>query len=411
MNKKYAIGLHLFLILIIMTAGGCKSAKRAVFANYVMPPKALQTQSIEKLIVEKPVIKIKRKGINRKTAGIISDIFANAISNDFSAQLYYNGHIKPADLVYGDPDGLKQVRKIMAHSKHGYDVKIIPARNTARLKVDVRVDYTRTKDIDKIITTLTTQNYSVEYNDEGVPHAKLGSVSSSNVSSNVPYIKTKVEGMLTATLYDHKGKKIYSRTFDDLDFENKAGGNAGSHAEAPYPEVAQSLFKDAIDKVVADISPHRENRLLVVNEKGDSSAIALIKGTAFYDAQERLADITDKASEEIEKEKAATKVEYEQKIAEAADEEKRTALKSEWAEAIIDITKKYSPDFENMGIIMEIIGQRSEALEFYEQASEFDPENETAKNSVSRINEMMTASRQVLEPAKVITENPEIRSN
>ncbi|WP_432736951.1 tetratricopeptide repeat protein [Maridesulfovibrio sp. FT414] len=401
MKNKYTIGLNIFLVLIILTATGCKSSKRMVYADYIMPPKAVSdVTQIQKLIIDTPSITIERNGIDRKTSATISDVFSNTLVNNLSSKLYYNGYIKAADEVYGDCDGLTQVRKCMARSRHGYDVKIVPARRTAKLKVDVNINYTRSQGTDTINTTLVTQNYSVAFNEDGVPYAEADTPTYRYVSSNVPYINIKAKGSLTCSVYDYTGKKIYSRVFDDLEFEKKAGGDSGSNAEAPYPEIAQSLFNDAIGKVVTDISPHRESRALVVNEKGDSSVVALIKGTAFYDAKNMLGAILDSANEKIEKESAEANLKYDQLVAEAVEPEKKTALEQERAEAIVDITKSFSPDFENMGIILEIVGDRNDALEYYQLAANADPQNESAKESLSRIKEMMAASSLVKDPTK-----------
>ncbi|NDV22604.1 hypothetical protein [Desulfovibrio sp. JC022] len=401
-NKKYILAFKLILILTIMVIAGCKSTKRMVYAEYIMPPKVISDVSkIQQLKIDKPKIQIKTSGLSKRSSREISDIFTHIIVNDFSSKLYYNGYIKTTDELCGAQAGLKQVRKKLARSKHGYNVKITPFHKTAKLKVEARINYVRSKGTDRIQTRLTTQNYSVAYSDKGVPYAKASSSKSRTVFSNVPYIEVKAKGVLICTLYDINGKKVYSRVFDDLEFENKSGGDSGSKAEAPYPEVAQKLLNDAITKVVSDISPHKEKKPLAVNEKGDPTIVALIKGTAFFDARNRLEELLTEAEENIEKSSAEVNAEYDQLIAVESDPEKRLALEQQRAEDLIDCTRDYSPDYENLAIIQEVVGNKNEALHYYQVAVNADPENLTALDSVQRIGDMLKSSLKVSDPNKI----------
>lgn len=393
---KKIVSLNLFLALLVLTVSGCKTGKRMVYANYIMPPKVISdVTKVQKLVIANPDIDLNISGVDRHSAQKIASVFSNTIVNDFSSKLYYNGYIKTADHIYGDPTGLKQVGRILASSRHGYDIKIIPAYKTAKLKIEAKIKYTRSTGKDRIKTTLTTTNYQIKTNKNGVPFSVPTSSSSRIVTSNVPYINVEATGSLICTVYDYRGKKLYSRTFNDLKFENKSGGDSGCKAEAPYLEVAQSLFIDSVNKVISDISPHKETRALVVNEKGNASVVALIKGTAFFDAKEKLGKILDKEEAEIEKASTETNAKYAQLIAEAEDAEKKAALEQERKEELIAISKDYSPDFENMAIILEIIGDRNEALEYYSIAADYDPENKSAKESFERVDKMLESARRV----------------
>ena len=400
LKKIYTIGISVCLALMILTAAGCSNKKRMVYAEYIMPPIAISdVTSIEKINIVKP--KISLSGISRKKFRDINNVFSNAIVNDFSSKLYYNGYLKPADEVYGDINGLKYVRTELANSKHGYDVKIVKERKHANLKVTADIKFSRTKGMDTINVTLVNQTYSIATNDKGVPFAQPNKPTKQIITKKIPYIEVKAKGRIVCSLYDFSGKKIYSRNFNDLEFENKAGGNAGSNAEDPYLVIAQNLFNDAISKVVKDISPHRETRSLTVNEKGDSSAVALIKGTAFFDAMDRLGSITDKEQETIEKESAEINSKYDELIEKTEDAEKKAALEQERTQDLIAATKDSSPDYENMAIILEIIGDRSEALEYYKMAAKFDPENINANKAVLRVKEMVDASNKLTDPTKI----------
>ncbi|SDK79903.1 hypothetical protein SAMN05660337_1275 [Maridesulfovibrio ferrireducens] len=400
LKKIYTIGLSVCLALIILTASGCKTTKKMVYAEYIMPPIAFSdVASIERINIDKPKIKI--SGVGKRTSKSIRNVFTNTIVNDFSSKLYFNGYIKPSDEIYGDIEGLKAVRKKLAHSKHGYAVKIVKVRKPAKLKVYATINYKRTKGVDKINTTLVTQSYSIITNKNGVPCTKANKPTKKVVTNKVSYIEVKAKGSLVCTLYDCSGKKLYSRKFDDLEFENKAGGDAGSNSEAPYLEVAQNLFNDAISKVVMDISPHRESRSLLVNEKGDSSVVALIKGTAFYDAFNKLGPIVEAEEKTMDKLSAEINSKYDQLITNAEDPEKKADLEQKRTNDLIDITKDYSPDYENMAIILEIIGDRNEALEYYEMAAKADPENIRASESCLRVQKLVAASSCLKNPNKI----------
>lgn len=398
---KSTLGLCLFLTVILLTMTGCKS-KRMVYADYVMPPKVITDVSQIKLMtIAKPSISLSAKGLRKRAQRDVKDVFANTIVNDISSQLYYCGYVKTTDNIYGNIHGLKTVASTLARSKHGYDVKLIPANRSAKMVFKTKLYYERTKGRDKINTVLNTINYTTKYNDNGVPYAAVSSHSSKVVTSRVSYINVKVKGSLTCTIYDHRGKKLYSRTFDDLEFENKSGGDSGSKAEPPYPEIAQSVFRETINKIASDISPHKETRALVVNSKGDSSVVTLIKGTAFSDAYEKLSKIIDKEEESIEKKSAEINTEYDQLIAEEADAEKKAALEVERKNELISANSEFSPDYENMGIILEILGDRNEALEYYTIAAELDPENTSAKDSSERVAKMISASDLVNDKTKI----------
>lgn len=394
--------LCLLSVLSFSVLYGCKTEKRMVYADYIMPPKVVSDVSkIQTMIIPEPKIIIRGSGINRRTSRIISTIFSNTIKNDFSSKLYYNGYIKAADNIYCNSKGLRQIGRDLSGSKHGYDIKIVPPAKPARMIIKANLSYDRTEGRDRINTTLTTTNFTTRYTDKGVPFSKVSSQNSRVVTNLVPFINIKVKGSLSCTIYDSNNKVIYSRTFSDLEFENKSGGDSESNAEPPYPAVAQELFTNTVNQITTDISPHKETRALVVNEKGDSAVVALIKGTAFYDALNRLGNILDKESAQIEKESSEINAEYDKRINEEPDAEKQAALEQERKAELVEATKDFSPDFENMGIILEILGDRNEALEYYSIASDYNPENQSAKDSLTRVQELVNASSSIENPNKL----------
>ncbi|WP_367238937.1 hypothetical protein [Desulfovibrio sp. UCD-KL4C] len=83
------------------------------------------------------------------------------------------------------------------------------------------------------------------------------------------------------------------------------------------------------------------------------------------------------------------------------DPDKKATLAQDRTQELLDVTKDSSPDYENMAIILEIIGDRNEALNYYEMAAKADPENKSASISVSRVKEMVEASNRLSNPNKI----------
>jgi tetratricopeptide (TPR) repeat protein len=393
-RRGYRLAL-LLAALAMLCAAGCAPKKRAVYADYVLPPNAVtDISSIENLDIAPPQIDL---SCNYKSKRSVQNVLANAVEESFEDQLYANGFIKARDDIYDDAQGLAQVRKELRASRHGYDVKSARAMRTAKLITAAKVNLKRTKGVDVVQTQLVTQPYTIKTNKNGVPvsfpdpdrrRVKI-------VTSNVPFILVEAKGSLRVALQDAHGKNVYSKVFDDLSYERKAGGNAQPGAEPTLFEIAHELFGGAVDQVVKDISPHKESHVLHVNEKGDATAVALMKATAFSEAYNRLDSVITAHEKQYEAEAAEINKDYDAQMAAAETDEALAKLEEEKKAELLDASRFLSPDYENMAIVTEIMGDVSTALDLYGQAVEADPANTSAKQSLERARLFIEASQQV----------------
>jgi tetratricopeptide (TPR) repeat protein len=158
-------------------------------------------------------------------------------------------------------------------------------------------------------------------------------------------------------------------------------------------EIASSLFDPSIRTVVRDISPHKVERELFVNEDGDETAVVLLKATAFSEAYRRLSEVTERNQKEYNKRAAEIKKDFEEQLKETREsgtsgeeiEAQVATLRQQLQADLVDAGRFRSPDYEDMAIACEVMGLSDEALEFYELAASADPENASAGASLARI--------------------------
>jgi tetratricopeptide (TPR) repeat protein len=391
-------GFRLAILLAalgVLCASGCAPKKRAVYANYILPPNAVtDVSTIENLDISPPQIDLSG---NYKSKRNVRNLLASVLEESFENQLYDNGFIKARDDIYDDAQGLAQVRKQLQASRHGYDVQGARVMKTAKLHTSAHVDLHRVRGVDVVQTPLVTQPYTIKTTKNGVPISvpdpKRRRVRV--VKSKVPFILVEAKGSLRVTLQDVHGKTVYSKMFDDLSYQQKVGGNAQPGAEPTLSEIALGLFGKSVDQVVKDISPHKEIHVLQVNEKGDATAVALMKATAFSEAYNRLALVITEHEKQYEAEVIEINKDYDEQMAEAETDEQIVELEGEKKAQLLDASRFLSPDYENMAIVNEIMGDVSMALDLYQQAVEADPENVSAKQSLARAQLFIEESQQL----------------
>ena len=373
---------------------GCQQApKRSLLATYIVPPDVVSdVSSLQNLSIASPVVKLAGSyAQNRKK---LVPVFTNCLNQRLSAAIYKERFFSVQDDIHGNRNGLKSLNAAFAQA-HGYSIK--PARivNRAKIKTWANILLTRTTGKDKIITSLASIPYTVEYNDKGVPHSSPnydGKVVKEHVS-HVPFTHITAKGDLLVQVYDTAGKKVYEKRFTDLKYDKKIGGDTQANALPTVLEISSSLFDPAIKTVVRDISPHKIKRELFVNENGDETAVVLLKATAFSEAYKRLSQVTERNQKEYKAHAAEIKKDFAEQL-KAARESDKTAeevevlistLRQEQKASLVDAGRFRSPDYEDMAIACEAMGLTDEALEFYELAASADPENASAGASLARI--------------------------
>lgn len=389
------LGLALCLMLLL----GCQNAaKRQIYADYIVPPRVVSdVSSLERMRIDTPKVTV--NGAYPGKSKELSMLFEESLKDRLDAKISRERFFEVADEIYDNDQGLTRIRKIMLDSRHGYDVKPASAVKSARINAKADVSLVRQEGVDTIATQLFTVPYVTRYaTDEWhTPYAVPDTASQQvrTVTSKVPYIVVRATANLLVTVLDTKGKKIYERSFSDLSYEKKVGGDAAAGAEPTVIEIVASLFDAPLADVVADISPHKVTRVVSVNPNGDATAIVLLRATAFSEAYGHLANILDAREKEFAVAAKEAEADMAPKLAAAKTEEEKAKLQAELDEELAAERKGLAADYENLAIACEAMGQLGEAMDYYEQSSQDDTGNKTARESLLRVRELAAQSEQL----------------
>ncbi|PIE69485.1 MAG: hypothetical protein CSA21_02320 [Deltaproteobacteria bacterium] len=379
------------VLICLGLLGGCvQSQKRTLTAKYVMPPRVVRDVSaLQNLVIAPPRVVLSG---NYDKAKKLIPVFVNCLNQRLISGIYQERFFNVQDEIHGNPKGVAALNKTFAHA-HGYSIKSRHAKHPARIQTWATVELTRSRGQDRVVTSLATVPYDIKYSDEGVPYS-VPDTDNQDLEeriTHVDFVTIKAKGDLRVEVRDTKGQVVYTKTFKALHFEKKVGGDTPVEALPTALEIATTLFEDPIAAIVKDISPHKEERSLVVNEQGDATAVVLMKATAFSEAYKRLDTVLQKHQALYESEAQEIKQTFSQKIqdakAEGATPEALAALRQEEQAALVKAGLFRSPDFENMAIVCETMGLVDEALLFYGQAAEANPENTQAAFSLKRVSE------------------------
>ena len=361
---------------------GCAQQKSEVYANFMMPPKEIKNiNDVKNIKVD--VSKIKINGLSKNAN---KDV-ANMIKGKLSSLVYKEQFLNVSDDILN-----KSLTSLEKNSKnsHGYsNFSTLKVKNST-LKVDVNINLKKTTGTQKVTTKLLTQHYREKRVGKKYPRpigVKSGKPTISIVTNDVPFIKYVANADLNIKLYNVHNQVVYTKKFSNLELTKKLGGSSKSVVELPTDlSIVSELLTDKLREVVYDLSPHKESRKLVVNEKGDASVVALMKATAFSESAIRLDDVISKQETAIEKEKKELKVKYEESLKKAKDQKAKDKLTLSYEEKVKSLYKPLTADYENMGILTEIFGDLEDASNWYSQAVEADGANKIAKLSLQRVN-------------------------
>ena len=351
-------------------AGGC-AAPKAVTASYLVPPKALaDVRSLDVLAIEATANlsgNQAAEGDNRRVAGIARQML--------SMELYRRGFYRTTDDLWGSLDGAASLGSALVQrgSRHGYAVLVTePDLAKATLRIDIELSYDVEQSVQRQTFALKTVPYLVHRPGEGGGKADKAAQELSKASAMIPgterllalakaakeveklipysepdeerATERRVEFSWDAWQAEGRGKArfrivpkgseeaVYDRTFD-MDVPSSAGIGAPG-----LPRVAAAALAPVLKKVVADISPTSEERRLSLNRAGDARAVVLLEAGAWADAEEILGSIP----------------------AESAT----------------------AADWENLGVVREVLGDFKAASDAYERAIALDPENEELRRKL-----------------------------
>jgi hypothetical protein len=397
MKSNVRPGLVITAVLICLgLIGGCQQAqKRSLTARYIVPPEVVRdVSSIQNLAIARPRVSLSG---NYGKSSELATVFASCLDQRLTSGIYQERFFNVQDEIHGNTQGLRSLDRTFSHA-HGYSIKPARLSNRAEIRTWATLSLNRSTGTDRMVTSLTSIPYRIEYTDDGVPYSAPnydGKVVREQISQ-VGFVKIKAKGELRVQVRDTKGQSIYEKTFKNLTFEKKIGGDNPAEALPTVLEIASSLFDASIATVIKDISPHNVERTLYVNEEGDPTAVALIKATAFSEAYKRLCQVLDENAAAYKGEAIEIKEDFDLQIKKAhasdlAPEELEALIKSlrmEEKTALLAAGRFRSPDFEDMAIVCEAMGITDEALDFYGLAAEADPENSAAASALARVTKL-----------------------
>lgn len=386
---------NIFLIIaVVIISVGCVAPQGPVYKSFLMPPKKIKNVNDVKNI-KIVVNKIKLSGFPKNSKVDLSQL----IKGKASALIY-----KEQFLDVYDPVISKNIRSFnkQARNNHGYSKFYANSPKFSTLQINLEMKLQKHSGIDTIKTTLKHQNYGVKYSKKGVPMAvPSGKPRYSYVKTDVPYKQYNLKANLHIKLFNTKKELVYKRDFTNISLSKKIGGDTLKTIEIPTEiELASDTLVDKLKEVVSDISPHKETRQLIVNEKGDPSVVALMKGTAFSDAIVLLDKTIEKKEAKLNLKKEELKLAYKEKLIKAKDEKEKTSLIKSKENDILSLYKPLSPEYENMAILNEILGDLVSAKYYYELSYKYDNTNSGANNSIKRVEKTLNKVTQL---AKITT--------
>lgn len=332
----------------------CETTK--VNASFTMPPKSIAVENLNKINTLKIVIDVKCT-----TDGQEQDktFISGILREKLAERLYNQGYYNISDIIWGDPNGVQKAfeNTDAAKSGHGYASFYTDSHdNIATMKLSFEGNVTSAKKRGEHTFTLKEVPYRQYTDEKGVPQSepdykevpakdwqgnvrkdekgnviyeKIPIYYEKEVVAQYDFLECTANCTLHAVITDADGNKVYARTFNANYSER---GSVNRHISRPTDaEIIARMFSDnkVVGALVADISPVKVSRELVVNEQGDKKAIMLLKANAYSEALLNLEELVKNAGKDAKKDKA---------------------------------------NYENLGITYEILGDISGAEMAYEKA-------------------------------------------
>lgn len=336
-----AAGLAAFIV-------GCGTEKITV--DYVMPAKAVTDVSK----VNVAAIKVKANvtgnlaGDNKQNAGLVKQLLA--------MRLYKEGYYQVTDDIWATPEGASELEQVIKDKAagHGYASLAAMGQGTEKVVIDVTLDLALDcKPVKKELPfTLTTVPYKAK-TVEGVPTSEPDAKATvtEKVKKEVTVYEVVAKGTLKAKFVGANGKdspQKYENTFQIA----MPKADSFDSAKPSQMKALAAAVTPAVNGIVADISPYKESRELVAIEGGDERVVFLLNAKAFQEVVlvvEKL-EVTGKAN---------------------------------------------FADLENLGIAFEAMGDFFSAKDAYAKASKFNPESQTAKAGLNRVQDALAGKKAV----------------
>ena len=336
-----AAGLAAFIV-------GCGTEKITV--DYVMPAKAVTDVSK----VNVAAIKVKANvtgnlaGDNKQNAGLVKQLLA--------MRLYKEGYYQVTDDIWATPEGASELEQVIKDKAagHGYASLAAMGQGTEKVVIDVTLDLALDcKPVKKELPfTLTTVPYKAK-TVEGVPTSEPDAKATvtEKVKKEVTVYEVVAKGTLKAKFVGANGKdspQKYENTFQIA----MPKADSFDSAKPSQMKALAAAVTPAVNGIVADISPYKESRELVAIEGGDERVVFLLNAKAFQEVVlvvEKL-EVTGKAN---------------------------------------------FADLENLGIAFEAMGDFFSAKDAYAKAGKLNPESQTAKAGLNRVQDALAGKKAV----------------
>lgn len=331
----------------VLLIAGCATEK--ITAEYVMPPAVIKDIKAVDTLEIVPTTTLTGNAITGNDT-----TYANgALVQRIASRLCQEGYYRTTDIVWGNIDGVAQMGNAIAKKKsqHGYaryttesDFKRAQLSVTLNAKIDSHIVK---KNMAYTLTDMPYKEKKVGKVPTGVPDPTRARVQ--KVTRQVDVFSITGAGNLTVKLTDKNGKVVYEKQFPKLSYHFETSDKDHNSLPAKAAVVAEMIVP-AIDEIVADLSPHKEQRDLVVNEDGDEKAVLLLKAQAFSETIKRLDDVLN-------------------------GEDKNAA------------------DYENRGLAYEIIGDYAAAKGDFEEALKLAAGSKIATEGKARIEKIMAGQK------------------
>jgi len=391
--SRSVIPIGLPILFVLMMACGC-APPRQIHANYILPPRqAIGLPGKTTFQLPEPDLHVTGDALTPS----VTSVLGGYLKDRFTALIYQENAHQVADEFCQSPKGLADLQRRIGNH-HGYSNVHCPPNDPVLVYMEGHVDIQRGKGLDQIEKQLVTVPYrsvKIPQTDgtEKIESKQLQPIYRRHVDK-IPFETLMATGDLHLTLKDKRGNILYSNGFQGLKYGVKVGGDSQPGALPTPVEIAARLFNAPLVEVVKDLSPHSETRSLVVNEKGDPMAVALMRATAFSEAMERLDNILTEQEKKYEELKKQRESELNKKIEEINSSSKapdvKTAeiekAKNACQEELQKAMSPSSPDFHNAAIGCEVTGDWDLALFYYKMAYDADSSNTEAKASLDRLN-------------------------
>ena len=314
---------------IALLMASCTSTK--VTASFTMPPKAIAAESLSKINTLKIVIDAKCTTDGQKQD---STFISGILRERLAEKLYQKGYYNVSDVIWGDAKGVQKAfdNAAVAKSGHGYagfytdsldkiatmklffegNIKSANKRGEQTYTLQ-EIPYREYTDKDGVPQSepdykevpVTDSKGNVKKDEAGnTIYKKVPIVHETKVTAPYDYLEYAADCTVRAVITDAEGKQVYERTFKASCGES---GDIKKHISRPTDaEIIARMFSDesVVGALVADISPVKVNRDLVVNESGDEKAVMLLKANAYSEALARLEELVKNAGKDGKKDKA-----------------------------------------------------------------------------------------------------------